>query len=423
MPNTRARSRERNRDNGRGAEGNEGGGDGGNPPATGTGADAGTPTPGANGGSGTDGNGGQPGSENLTSGNDGDPNAEDLVPDLAKRLAEAEQRIEFIENFMTELTDDGKFEGAAIRRLLTAKASSQLGGSSGHGGSTNNRWVWKEMSYIGEDFFDLLDHPENNQDFKDFVLVSGEARLEEVPPWQARLRVIKSHPITKDVFQRIRTALVEGGRVPTDGGVLTELAALYLGSSDEGMNPIPLRTFLAMGRTTRERARGYPKESFMNAKTDSVVSSAVKERLVQYAWAQGSPVDVTILSGEDIQSVPHYRRTMELSRAAQLCSENLAELHQKTQASASQVGVPTMVGTNVSMAGRSAVGTMMRREKRPRQNPFGVSGSVYVGDRCGKCGRVGHSFKMCLGPAHPAASATHPQQLLNEMSHGRVALP
>jgi hypothetical protein len=98
---------------------------------------------------------------------------------------------------------------------------------------------------------------------KNAEITSGIA---EIPPLESRYRLIKGSPETRGFYEKVLAAIKE----KTSEGlteinvreILSELAGIYMVLSADGMCPVTLGQFLALGKTTRERARGYPEKSY-----------------------------------------------------------------------------------------------------------------------------------------------------------------
>jgi hypothetical protein len=150
-------------------------------------------------------------------------------------------------------------EFAARTRLRTCGPSERT--------TLSHRWAWREVSQIGEEFFDLLEKPFKKSAFVEFVknaeVTSGIA---EIPPLEDRYRLIKGSPETRGFYEKVLTAIKKEN---SDGltelyvrEILSGLAGMFMVLSADGMCALSLGQFLALGKTSRERARGYPEKSY-----------------------------------------------------------------------------------------------------------------------------------------------------------------
>jgi hypothetical protein len=68
--------------------------------------------------------------------------------------------------------------------------------------------IWREVSQIGEEFFDLLEKPFKKPAFVEFVnnaeVTSGIA---EIPPLEARFSLIKGSPATRGFYEKVLAAI------------------------------------------------------------------------------------------------------------------------------------------------------------------------------------------------------------------------
>jgi hypothetical protein len=334
-----------------------------------------------------------------------------------------------IRQLTAEIWDQGKCPSDAERTTLS------------------HRWAWREVSQIGEEFFDLLEKPFKKSVFVEFVknaeVTSGIA---EIPPLEARYRLIKGSPETRGFYEKVLTAIKKEN---SDGltelyvrEILSELAGMFMVLSADGMCPLTLGQFLALGKTSRERARGYPEKSYTDHQKGTqtlMVGMLMRQRQRNMAWYKNFPAQPEVVAGEAIKNVNHWRALLatadDTSAALSALSNatvvgSIAPHHRSvSEVAASRHSVaPTL--QNWVLPGavtHPTYGAPPRKDPGgglgARKNPLGVDGPIFVGNRCAKCGHVGHRHPACPGPSHPSFKADKPWGLLTDMSHGKIRLP
>jgi hypothetical protein len=224
--------------------------------------------------------------------------------------------------------------------------------------------------------------------------------------------------------------------------ILSELAGMLMVLSADGMCPLSLGQFLALGKTSRERARGYPEKSYTEHRKGTqtlMVGMLMRQRQRNMAWYKNFPNEPEVVAGEAIKNVNHWRALLAtaddtstglsaLSNAAVIGS--VAPHHRSvSEVAASRHSVaPTLQHWTVPGAlSYPNYGAPPRKDPSgglgARKNPLGVDGPIFVGNRCAKCGHVGHRHSACPGPPHPSFKADKPWGLLTDMSHGRIRPP
>jgi hypothetical protein len=122
-----------------------------------------------------------------------------------------------------------------------------------------------------------------------------------------------------------------------------------------------------------------------------------------------------ILTGESIKNELQYRKEIDEARKRREAAQSAKELNNNNNNNNNRPRPPPAPQGNGGQYRNTP-------ERNQRRNPFGITGEVYVGDRCGKCGRVGHRQATCSRP-HPRYDETKPMQLLEMMSHDKNLLP
>jgi hypothetical protein len=132
------------------------------------------------------------------------------VNDLTQRICVQEDAIESLKKRLAVLEGKPSRTSDAERTTLS------------------HRWAWREVSQIGEEFFDLLEKPFKKSAFVEFVknaeVTSGIA---EIPPLE-----IKGSPETRGFYEKVLTAIKkENSDGPSElyvREILSELAGMFM---------------------------------------------------------------------------------------------------------------------------------------------------------------------------------------------------
>jgi hypothetical protein len=370
--------------------------------------------------------------------------------EVANRLLALEEKDQHWDQQVNDLTQRICVQDDAIESLkkrLAVLEGKPSRSSDAERTTISHRWAWREVSQIGEEFFDLLEKPFTKSVFVEFVknaeVTSGIA---EIPPLEARYRLIKGSPETRGFYEKVLTAIKkensEGLTERYVREILSELAGMFMVLSADGMCPLTLGQFLALGKTSRERARGYPEKSYTEHQKGAqtlMVGMLMRQRQRNMAWYKIFPTEPEVVAGEAIKNVNHWRALLaaadDTSAALSALSNatvvgSIAPHHRSvSEVAASRHSVaPTL--HNWVLPGavtHPTYGAPPRKDPGgglgARKNPLGVDGPIFVGNRCAKCGHVGHRHPACPGPSHPSFKADKPWGLLTDMSHGKIRLP
>ena len=243
--------------------------------------------------------------------------------------------------------------------------------------------------------------------FKVFVEDEHEVGLLEVLALKYRAAIIRTG-LGGVSFRRMKELIVHeqrGIEIVQDltlKRVLAEYAAIFIVM--EGGHNLKLRSLLGLTKMTREEAFGLPKEAFDELESYSAVTLELQAKLPDKVSEFGT--------GEDLRSPQQWRDLVKLKQGARALTTT------PSFTTLTQHGGASLWGW-LDSPHRLMLGTGTRPRKLG--NPH-VSGPIFVQDRCRMCLSKGHRGHECSRPSAEYRK-TNALWLLNEASHGRVALP
>jgi hypothetical protein len=234
---------------------------------------------------------------------------------VANRLLALEENDQHLDQHVNDLTQRICVQDDAIESLKKRLAVLQgkPSRSSDAGRTTlSHRWAWRGVSRFLKR---LLEKPFKKSAFVVFVknaeVTSGIA---EITLLEASYRLIKGSPETRGFYEKVLTAIKNES---SDGltelyvrEILSELAGMFMVLSADDMCPLSLGRFLALGKTSRERARGYPEKSYTAHQKGTqtlMVGMLMRQRQRNMAWYKNFPAEPEVVAGEAIKNVNHWR--------------------------------------------------------------------------------------------------------------------
>lgn len=294
------------------------------------------------------------------------------------------------------------------------------------------KWAWLEMRATGEDFFRLLAVPASDEELVSFLLGTTLRGLEKLPPLMARRTILTTGERFgedyKSLKEKIRMQSASSTSVPLilsrqEKEILTEMIAAYFITAPDNLNCFTLRTYLALGRSTRNRVMSIPADAFKSLKLKSDVSNEIwegRETSTLFKTFSAFQSQPGLFTGEEIICIPQYEQSLQTIRPPEYASGRrigsvVSGLSMAPPGTIRPEDSVSMVG---SMTSRLPFGSTAGT--RPLALDFGP---VDVTNRCLRCLGTKHMARKCDQPAHEKFKSSKPYFLLREASYGRVPLP